>query len=84
MKNILINLDSGVVCYYDYDFTLRETCVEARGSVSGQLEFVIADLNSSNSYVAQVEHITDFTGGKYIYDDGALLLNPDYTPIPEA
>lgn len=84
MKNILVKSSTREIKDYDKDFVLFNNAVVV--SKDGMVQYIYSDLSSSECNVHQVEEIVDFVGNKYLYQDGAVVENPDYVepqPLPE-
>lgn len=74
--NILVENDTNIVRYIDYDFMLfNNSTVVSKG---GELKFIVHDMNATNSTLLTVSDAPeDWDNGKYLYD-GGWLLNPDW------
>jgi hypothetical protein len=75
--NILVETNTNIVRYIDYDFVIfNNSTVVSKG---GELKFIVHDMNASNSTLLNVQSAPeDWVGGKYLLYDGEWVLNPDW------
>ncbi|MFH0989823.1 MAG: hypothetical protein V1799_07395 [bacterium] len=77
---ILIDTKGVVVHGGPYDFEVGENSVIVKNESTGNTEFIVAYLNSTNaSVVTDVVLPKDFVGGKYLYQAEEFILNTLFT-----
>lgn len=84
MIKILVENNSNIIkCQDHFDYILEATrikCLKSENSV----DFYICDLNENDCSVYEIEDkISGFVGNKYLYINGLISLNPDYTEPEE-
>jgi len=77
MYNILVEKETNLIKDFGRDYLLFNNVILV--SSGGDVTNVIADCSSATCNCYQIaEPIEDFTGDKYIYQDGEVILNPDF------
>lgn len=75
---ILVERDTNLIKHQGFTYILGENNVEVKYS-TGAINFIFGDLNKYSSYIVDYPHIDGFICNKFIYDDGSVILNPDFS-----
>lgn len=75
---ILIEKDTNLIKHQGMTYDLQDKQVIVKDSL-GNVKFIFGDLNKNTAYQEDISDIDSFVGNKYIYQDGEVVLNPDWS-----
>jgi len=74
---ILVEKDINLIKHQDLNYILEDHQVVVKDAYDN-IKFIFGDLNKNTAYIADISHIDSFISNKYIYEDGEVVLNPDW------
>jgi hypothetical protein len=82
MYNVLVEHDTGLIKDYGRDYFLTNNTIVVLEDGSHILTY--SDLSSANCNVHQIEDVIEgFVGDGFIWDNGSVVINPNYVAPEE-